>query len=342
MSNKKTNKFLDNFNKGKYSWNEYLQVKNMFDDSRNKNDLKNYMSEQLKTLIESDLPEDKSLDHIYKEIEYNILPEESKTRGKVNLWGFYKQIAAILLIPVLVFTGWYIMNEKTNVNFQTAWVEIVAPNSSYIQFSLPDGSHGWLNSGSSLKYNVDFNTKRQVNLKGEAFLEVEKSDVAFNVTTTNFDINVLGTSFNVSDFEDDSFSHIVLVEGKVQVAGQNQNFDQTLAPGERLFVDAVAGIVELDVVDIETLIAWKDGFFFFFNESFEMAAKRMERKYNVDLAIEDEVLQRYRINATFQDEPLEEALRLLSLSTPMEYKIERSNEMDHGDYQKKRVSLKLK
>lgn len=86
----------------------------MFVDIRKSNELKNYMSDHMNELMDSDLPNDKSLDHIYKEVDYHILLEEKKKPKKLTMWGYYKHIAAIFLIPVLLFSGWYIMNERAN------------------------------------------------------------------------------------------------------------------------------------------------------------------------------------------------------------------------------------
>ncbi|HDR52757.1 MAG TPA: FecR family protein [Mariniphaga anaerophila] len=342
MEKNKTYKTLEKFSGGKYSWNEYQLVKSWFEHIHNFNEAKSFLKEHWNNLSDSDSPDVKSLDHIYRQIEYHILLEEKKESKKTNLWRIYRQAAAILLIPVLVFSAWYFFSEKTTTDTDLAWVEIQAPHSSRIQFALPDGSSGWLNSGSSLSYNPQFTKKRQVQLSGEAYFEVKPSDIFFNVKTSDFDVNVLGTTFNVTAYEDDSFSQVVLVEGKVNVAGYNQLLDRTLSPGERLFVYPAENKFNVSKVDTESLTAWKDGLLLLDNEPLELAVKRMERWYNVEIIVEDELLKRYRFKATFEDEPLEEVLKLLSVSTPMEYTFEKREENSDGIYKKKRVRIKLK
>jgi ferric-dicitrate binding protein FerR (iron transport regulator) len=342
MEKNNTYKILENFSNGKYSWNEYRQVKNWFENIHNFNDAKSFLKEQWDTLNQSKLPDDKSLDHLYRQIEYHILLEEKKEAKKINLWRIYRQAAAILLIPVLIFSVWYFFREQTAADTDLAWVEIQAPNSSRIQFSLPDGSGGWLNSGSVLKYNPVFSKKRQVQLTGEAYFEVKPSAIFFNVKTKDFEVNVLGTTFNVTAYEDDYFSQVVLVDGKVQVIGNKQFFDKTLSPGERLLAYPEENKFNVSNVDTESLTAWKDGLLLLDNEPLELAVKRMERWYNVEISIEDELLKSYRFKATFEDEPLDEVLKLLSVSTPMEYTFEKREEGSDGIYKKKRVRIKLK
>ncbi len=342
MEKNTTYKTLEKFSEGKYSWNDYQMVKTWFENIHSFNEAKSFLKEHWNNLSELVSPDGKSLNHIYRQIEYHILLEEKKESKKINLWWIYRQAAAILLIPVLVFSAWYFFTEKTASDADLAWVEIQAPHSSRIQFSLPDGSSGWLNSGSLLRYNPQFTKKRQVQLSGEAYFEVKASDIFFNVKTSDFDVNVLGTTFNVTAYKDDSFSQVALVDGKVNVTGNNQIFDKTLSPGERLLVYPAENKFNVSNVDAESLTAWKDGLLLLDHEPLELAVKRMERWYNVEIIIEDELLKSYRFKATFEDEPLEEVLKLLSVSTPMNYTFEKRQEDSDGIYKKKRVRIKLK
>ena len=342
MENNTTYKTLKKFSEGKYSWNDYQMVKTWFENIQNFNEAKSFLKEQWNNLSDSVSPDDKSLNHIYRQIEYHILLEEKKESKKLNLWQMYRQVAAILLIPVLVFSAWYFFREKTATDTELAWVEIQAPNSSRIQFSLPDGSSGWLNSGSSLSYNPQFTKERQVQLSGEAYFKVKPSEALFNVKTADFDVNVLGTTFNVTAYKNDSFTQVVLVDGKVNVTGNNQIFDKTLSPGESLLVYPAKNKFNVSNVETESLTAWKDGLLLLDNEPLELAVRRMERWYNVEIIVEGDLLKGYRFKATFEDEPLEEVLKLLSVSTPMDYIFEKREENSDGIYKKKRVRIKLK
>lgn len=69
---------------------------------------------------------------------------------------------------------------------------------------------------------------------------------------------------------------------------------------------------------------------------------RIERWYNVEITIHDEILKNYRFKATFKDEPLEEVLKLLSLTTPFRYNIEKRNYDSDGTLKRRKVTLKLK
>jgi ferric-dicitrate binding protein FerR (iron transport regulator) len=171
---------------------------------------------------------------------------------------------------------------------------------------------------------------------------VKHDETGFTVTTEEIDIKVLGTQFNVMAYPDVDFTEVVLEQGKVEVAGTSAHFEKTLAPGEKLIFLPKENKYQLKQVDTEAYTAWKDGYLMLNDETLENAAYRIERWYNVDIEIKDETLKNYRFKATFQDEPLEEVLRLMAISTPMEYTIEKREAGSDNVYKKRKVTIKRK
>lgn len=340
MKNDVTYKILKNFSEGNYSWNDYKKVRDWFNRIHDYQEAKHYLSEHWNEINDQEQPDEHSLKHIYYEIEHQILLEERKKARKERWLRFYQKAAAILLIPLLAFSAWYYFIGPSPTDNQ-AWVEIVAPQGTRTQFSLPDGSTGWLNSGSKLKYNPVFKT-RNVELEGEAWFDVEHDETTFTVKTQNLDISVLGTQFNVMAYSDLDFAEVVLEEGKVEVQGIEQYFERMLSPGEKLKFLPEENRYRVRQIDTKPYTVWKDGLLMLDNEPFELAILRLERWYNVDIEIKDEVLKSYRFKATFEDEPLEEVLRLLAFSTPMEYTIEKREITNENIYRKKKVTIKRK
>jgi transmembrane sensor len=342
MNKNLTYKTLRDFALGKYSWTDFLKIKNWINNPDDNKEAGEILYDHWSELISQPDKEGKSLKHIYEKIDYRILLEERSKSKKRDLWAIYRQVAAILLVPVIAFLLYFTLPVNRPDDDHTAWVEIVAPQSSRIQFSLPDGSSGWLNSGSILSYNPSFSKKREVVLSGEAYFDVIPSEKDFHVNAGDLDICVLGTRFNVSAYPDDDFAYVVLASGKVMVRGEKQVFECTLLPSQKLTVYPAENKYNVRDVDVSSFTAWKDGLLLLDNEPFELAVNRIERWYNVDMVIEDQKLKNYRFKATFQDEPLEEVLKLLSVSTPMEYSFEKRQENQAGIYMKKKVKIKLK
>jgi ferric-dicitrate binding protein FerR (iron transport regulator) len=224
-----------------------------------------------------------------------------------------------------------------------SWVEINAPEAARVEFLLPDSTKGWLNSGSKLKYPAIFEKNRKVELTGEAYFEVKKQkDSEFIVSLANLDVKVLGTKFNVSGYTDDMFTDVVLSEGKVEINGKTGVFKQILSPDEKITYNIQTKSLKLSSVDANRYSAWKDGFLIMDNEPLEQVIGRIERWYNAEIVIQDEALKSYRFKVTFKDEPLEEVLRLIAITTPIKYVIEKRDTGANGILKKKKVTIDLK
>jgi transmembrane sensor len=342
-------KKLVDFSKGKYSYNDYLLIKKMLNELDQNEDLKEKLFLQWNQTIENNSGSDKSFNHIFENIHYNILLEEKKSAKRNILWNIYRYAAAILLIPVLAFSLWLaIINSPGDIESESnqlavqSWIEINAPEAARVQFLLPDSTKGWLNSGSKLKYPAIFEKSRKVELTGEAYFEVKKqNDSEFIVSLPNLDVKVLGTKFNISGYMNDIFTEVVLSEGKVEINGKTSVFTQILSPDEKITFNSHTKALKLSTVDANRYSAWKDGFLILDNEPLEQVIGRIERWYNVEIVIMDEALKSYRFKATFKDEPLEEVLRLIAITTPIKYAIEKRDTGADGILKKKKVTIEL-
>ena len=352
-----------NFSNGKYSYNDYLKVKHWFSRVEDNKELKEKLLAQWKELTVNDKGTDDSLHHIFEKVQYTILLEEKKGNKKRYIWKFYRQAAAILLIPVLAFSLWFYMSPKTPqpltpaIQMAQSWVEINAPEGARIEFLLPDGTRGWLNNGGKLKYPSVFNRHRLVQLIGEAYFDVKHYDeYDFVVGVSDMDIKALGTKFNVSAYSGEPTTSVVLVEGKVEINGKVGVFNHTLLPDEKITFNREKKTLNLQTVEkkvekqtishekveINPYTAWKDGYLIIDNEPFGLVAGRLERWYNAEFIIQGEVLRNYHIKATFKDEPLEEVLRLIALTTPINYNIEKRIVDSSGVLKQKKVTIQLK
>jgi ferric-dicitrate binding protein FerR (iron transport regulator) len=336
-------KLLQNFSEGRYSWNDYLKVKKWVSNPYDFRNLEGQFYNQWINLTETEQSESGSLHHLFEKIHYQILLEEKQNNKSRNLWNYYRQAAAFLLIPVLLFSilG-YLFSKKPQPASET-WAQINVPDGARVEFFLPDSSRGWLNSGSTLKYPPVFDLQRRVELKGEAFFEIKhlyNSD--FTVSVADLDVKVLGTKFDISAYPTDRFTDVILKDGKVSISGKAGVFNYTMTPGEKINFNRDTKSFEARKVETDQYSAWKDGYLILDNEPLGQVIGKLERWYNAEIVVQDEILKKYRFKATFLDEPLEEVLRLLALTTPISYKIEKRGLDQQGVFKKKKVTIKLK
>lgn len=285
-----------------------------------------------------------NLDHVFEKIKTKIkFQDKARVTSVHQLWQAYKRIAAVLLIPIVATLLFYsILNQNGN-HPGNAFVEIIAPEGSRVRFILPDSTIGWLNSGAKLRYSTTFMNSRKVHLTGEAYFDVKHlNESNFKVATSNLEVEVLGTKFNVSDYKDESFTDIILAEGLVKVSGVKSHLSEIIKPNQRIRYDKTKNQYQIHEVNADRLSLWRKGYLILDNEPLEMVIGRIERRYNVNVQLEDDRLKSVRLKATFVDEPLEEVLRLIAISTPIQYTITDNDIAKKKDTDKRNVLLTLK
>ncbi len=194
---------------------------------------------------------------------------------------------------------------------------------------LSDGTHVFLNAGTSLRYPVKFieGLQRDVYLKGEAYFNVtENKEHPFIVHADKMNVEVLGTEFNISHYSEDQIINTVLVEGSVQIYSDSKNSKNTgdsirLKPGFKAEWNKSRREIEVDNVDTRIYTAWIEGKLIFRNATFLQIRNRLERHYNVTIKNGNVDLDAQLFDATFDIETIDEVLETLSKSYAIEYNI---------------------
>jgi transmembrane sensor len=158
--------------------------------------------------------------------------------------------------------------------------------SKVIDLGFVDGSHVWLNAGSSITYPVPFeNNERKVKINGEAYFEIAHNpNQPFKVVKGDIQITVLGTHFNVNAYDDETNLKVTLLEGSVKVNTQTK--EQIIKPGQQAII---SGIIKVDGdIDIDEIMAWKNGSFFLNNKDLNSVLRELARWYDVDVIFENE------------------------------------------------------
>jgi hypothetical protein len=169
---------------------------------------------------------------------------------------------------------------------EVTFATLTVPRAGQYQLVLPDGSKVWLNSESELTYPVSFTgTSRVVHLKGEGFFDVEHLvGKPFVVKSKGQDIEVLGTAFNVSAYENDGEMTTTLVRGRVQIGATGVDERFLLKPGMQALVKN--GHVHVKSgVNVEEYTAWKDGVIVLEKQNIREVLKQIERWYDVEFVV---------------------------------------------------------
>ena len=164
---------------------------------------------------------------------------------------------------------------------------LTTPRGGQYQLTLPDGTKVWLNAASSIRYPTVFNGKdRTVTVTGETYFEVaRKANQPFMVRTGQLEVAVLGTSFNINAYGDESTIKTSLIEGSVKVAEGNKT--ALLTPGQQAQTDGNKDIQITKMSNPAAAIAWKNGYFSFEKADLQTVMRQLSRWYDVDISYEN-------------------------------------------------------
>ena len=208
---------------------------------------------------------------------------------KVEL-GLGKNLGQLQLEGTVVTNDSNRLAYKQNHSGNSSTLEyntIIIPRGGEYQLILSDGSRVWLNSDTRLRYPVSFiGEKREVYLEGEAYFEVSHSDKPFEVHGGGQCVRVLGTSFNVMAYGDESKVQTTLVSGSVRVVLDQSDKTVLLTPGHQAEMDKNSGKITMREVNVENYIGWKDKLFMFDEEDMVTIMNKLARWYDVDIIIE--------------------------------------------------------
>jgi len=320
--------------------------------------------DQLKEWIESSADNNKYFEQVRniwdatdKKIDpgiINLTAAREKVLGRIaevhagrSFWYYWQKIAAVLIFPLAIGALlWVYFNSKNAVSSnEIVYNEVFAAFGTRSSLRLADSTLVWLNSGSSLRYPNRFNGKdRLVFLKGEAYFEVEGDILKpFIVRTPALEVKATGTKFNVQEYDSNPVTEVTLVSGKILVSesddNKNTHLISELNPDQHLTYNRQTKEISINNEDAYRFVAWKDGKLIFRHEPLDKVLNRISMIFNVDIELQGKELRDYRYHATFQDESLEEILKLLRISAPIGFKEVSRNPLNDGSFLKKKIII---
>lgn len=301
----------------------------------------------------------KEFEQINVEEDWLILKAkiEKIKKSEVKSTRLYKTIlpyaaAALIFLTTSVFLLW--QNHKPD-NSVPQYTHIISPHGSKTNLILPDGTSIWLNAGSSIKFNNNFNKdNREINLVGEAFFDVSKQDIPFNVTVPGIIFNVLGTSFNIKAYPDENYIETTLVKGSLKILKGTEDkikFKEfEMKPNQKAVfwkeygtltveknqdqkgkirksdipvpVPRIEKITLSQKQNVEEEIGWIDGILVVNSEPLEDLVRKLERIYDVEFVFKDLELEEYRYTGRLKELTIEQVMRALKLTSPIDFTIE--------------------
>ena len=177
---------------------------------------------------------------------------------------------------------------------------LIVPRGGEYFLTLSDGTKVWLNSETELRFPVCFTgATREVEIVGEGYFDVARDEnCPFIVHAKDMDMKVLGTSFNVMAYRDESVSLVTLESGKVQV--NTKSGQELLLPGWQAVWKMEERELMKQQVPVNLVVSWKSGMFDFANMPLEQLVKQLTRWYDVEFSFTDESMRAIRFTGAIE------------------------------------------
>jgi transmembrane sensor len=217
--------------------------------------------------------------------------------------------------------GQLVYNSASAQSNEVIYNLLQTPRGGQYQITLPDGSKVWLNAVSSLKYPVAFaGNERRVEITGEAYFEIAKDPSRpFKVRLNNMEVEVLGTHFNINGYADENVVKTTLLEGKVKII--SSGVAEALTPGQQAQFHPSGSIHVINKVNLDEVVAWKEGNFQFDNSDIKTVMRQLARWYDVEVSYQG-IINKHFVGNISRDVKLSQVLLMLEQTGEVRFKIE--------------------
>ena len=316
---------LKNYLTGECSEQELSEV-NAFIHESEENAKQFFRMEELYHLGKSDACiTEEHIDRAEKKLLKRIEQEEAQRNRKLFI-AKWRRYAALIAIVILTGSGlgyWFLATDA----YKDMIVES-ATDGNVKEITLPDGTKVWLNNGTTIKYADKLAGKeRNVHIEGEAYFEVVKDpQKPFIVQSDVMQVKVLGTTFNFKNDNTCRVAEATLIEGEVEVKGNNNEGMIILSPGQRAELNKSTGRLTVKQVNARLDGVWRNDLIPFEQADLFTITQTLERFYNVKIILSPNVRSDVTYSGVLKKKnTIESVLSSLKNSIPINYKIVGNN-----------------
>ncbi|MBK1439118.1 FecR domain-containing protein [Parapedobacter sp. ISTM3] len=183
------------------------------------------------------------------------------------------------------------IQRELTLNSADIYNTLSVPYGKRTEVMLSDGTRIWLNAGSRLVFPVFFaGDSRDVYLEGEGYFDVARQGgKPFAVHLADMEVNVVGTSFNISAYADDDFSSAVLLTGEIMLTSKQRDGFRAvrLKPGKKATLSRMDQQLTLADASGEDDISWTKKQLILKSVPVHSLIRRLERVYNTAVVLAD-------------------------------------------------------
>ncbi len=297
---------------------QFYEMKELYDSRLRLSDRK---------MIDPQIKDNAIWNRLYDQITYLESPEVEIRRPLLKRIPEWLKLAAVIVF-MAGLSYLYVENNKQETPVLIAGQMQIYNTKGVHRVTLPDSTKVWLHGGTTITYPEHFTTStREITLDGEAYFQVKSDKKSpFIIHTDLAQIRATGTEFNVTAYSIDDMAITTLVSGTVDVLANNGKEPVVMSLGQQSIVRADSETVQLQKIDSELFVDWKDGIYRFKKEPLERISLQLEKMFGIKILIPSERLRNTRFSGMFtEDHSLKEVFEIINISSPITYKINGKN-----------------
>lgn len=236
------------------------------------------------------------------------------------------RVAAILLVVALAgFWGYQNWEPEERSTEESTLRELSTAKGQRANLTLGDGSKVLLNAESTISLPKHFDEDlREVSLEGEAYFQIaENAERPFVIHSRGSVIRVLGTSFSVRSYPEDTEVQVFVEEGKVAMDPNSESKQAVITADQLGRLHTESGNIETEnVKDRELYLSWKDGYLKFKEKTMGQVALELERRYDIEVIFEDPSIKEKTLTAFLKSRSVENVMEVIAMSLDINYQLE--------------------
>jgi ferric-dicitrate binding protein FerR (iron transport regulator) len=306
---------------GETSPAEKAKIDDWLNSSRQNKNLFNDLKDIWINAETGKFPDDYDVEEAIRNFIHKTRTIKESKKSKPLIYTVLRYAAVFLLALAIPLTWW--LAQKPGKSSAEAFTTISCAYGDKTSIVLPDSSLVWVNSGSQITFSNSFdNGSRQLFLEGEAYFSVKTDpENPFIVKTSEMNVKVLGTEFNLKAYSDEEAVAVTLISGSLQVSNSQEM--AMVTPGQKLIYEKTNHTISIeDLSDLSPETEWINGRLVFRNESLEELERKLERWFDVEIEFYDELVKQRRFSGTLERESILEVISYFGSSQYVDYAID--------------------
>lgn len=244
----------------------------------------------------------------------------SKKKKTISFRQIGYELAKIAAILTIFWGGTKLYETTTTKEEVITYQTLYVPAGQRAELLLPDSTRVWLNARSKLVYPISFGKgTRQVELNGEAYFDVIHNEKQpFVVKTSQMNIQVLGTEFNVTAYSASSGFEVSLLRGSIELSSPNLSFGYRMKEKENIRLQDNK-LISKNISDYD-YFRWKEGLICFNNESVATIIEKLKLYYDIDIEVYNPKFMNSRYSGKFRTKDgIDQVLKVLQIEHKFTY-----------------------